>query len=302
MKPIKLASLLLLSVIIFAGCSKEKPVKYNITTFSPTFEDVYNYYLPSQSDTDKYMLGTSQERQDYFSDEVMSQLKSITVCDNNMSNEDAALLIELAKGKNIPIFFIFDDISSEITAQYDKAYCISADYTYIGEKFAEKILEMWKNEIKDRDGNQIFTFSVINPETLTTSQQNFYDSLLKNIELLGIPLEQLDEIFLSGGDVLEYCEDNKKANETFILLDSSYLRTARDGYKPYSDGVEIIGIDYGTENIYADYPFIKICFIDYLEYFRARDLILENIAERKYPFENITYSILDKNIYIEPVL
>ncbi|MEG2193088.1 MAG: hypothetical protein RRX95_07420, partial [Oscillospiraceae bacterium] len=159
-----------------------------------------------------------------------------------------------------------------------------------------------EGQIKDRDKNLIFAFSVIIPETFTDSQQKFYDSLIKNIELLGVPIEKLDEAVLGEENFLQYLKENRKASESFILIDSSFLSLAKEEYEPYGEGVEVLGIDYGTGNTYVDTPCIKICFIDYLEYFKTKDLIFSNIKEKIYPFENLTHNVIDKSIFIEPVI
>ncbi|MBQ3009336.1 MAG: hypothetical protein IJD80_07110, partial [Oscillospiraceae bacterium] len=143
-------------------------------------------------------------------------------------------------------------------------------------------------------------FSVIKTETLSPVYQAYYDRLLEYIELLGVPLQQQEEIFLTKGDVLNYCIDNKNKNEAFIILQSSYISAIAGNYEPAGEGVEILGIYFGVGNKYEEYPYIQLCFIDYTEYFDARDAIMENINNHAYPFDNLDYSIIDKTIFIEP--
>ena len=281
-----------------SGCSQEKIIKYDLNIISPSFENIYTHYRLNESESEKYELSPASQYAEFFTEETLPLINSITICDESIDAETSAAIVEIAKQINVPVFFLMNDIDREILSGYDKAFCISADYQYIGEMFATKINEIWTTDILDKDSDQIFTFSVIQPETMSNIQQTFYDSMLKNIELLGIPLEQLDEIYLSKGDVLNYCMDNKKKNEAFFILDSNYMNVFPDAYEPHKDGIEILGITFGIENNFVDYPYMLLCFIDYTEYFAARDAIMENIEAKVYPFKNLEYSIIDKSLYI----
>ncbi len=298
MKKLFLLALTFLFCAAFAGCSQEEIIKYDLHIISPSFQQVYTHYSAYESDSEKYVLSSASGYAEFFTEETLPLIDSITVCDESISKETAGAIVDIAREINVPVFFLMNDIDREIISGYDKSFCISADYQYIGEMFATKINEIWKTAIVDKDSNQIFTFSVIQPEAMNNIQQSFYESLLKNIELLGIPLEQLDEIYLSKGDVLNYCMDNKKKNEAFFILESNYLNVFPDAYEPAGEGVEILGIEFGVENSYTDYPYMLMCFIDYTEYFDARDAIMANIEAKVYPFKNLDYSIIDKYLYI----
>lgn len=301
----KLTAKILLFIFIcfgLCGCSQEEVIEYNLNIISPSFENVYIHYKSDESETDKYVLRPAADYAEHLTEETLPRIKSVTVCDESISTETAQNIVNICRAENIPVFFLMNDIDREVIGSYDKAFCISADYTYIGEMFATKINEMWENEIIDKNGDHIFTFSVVQPETMNNMQQSFYSSVIANIELLGIPLEQLEEIYLSKGDVLGYCEDNKKKNESFFILESDYMSVFPDVYIPYSEGVEILGIAFGIENSYAQLPYMKLCFIDYSIYFDARDAVLSNIENKVYPFKNLDYSIIDKYMYIHPVI
>ncbi len=289
-------------LIFFTGCNKEEVIKYNLNIISPTFEEIYEQYSLEENETNKYVLKSANEYSTILSNEILSSLESLTICDDDISEENVQEIINLCKSKNISVFFMMNDINKDILNTYDKAFCISANYTYIGEAFAGYIKNIWQNEIKDRDDNKIFTFSVIKPEKLSIVQQTFYESLLKNIELLGIPLQQLDEIFLSNGDIINYCEENKKLNEAFFILDSSSLILFPNNYTPYSDGIEILGMDFASHNNYSEFPYIKICLINYKDYFETRNIVLKNIQNKIYPFENLEFDVIDKTIYIKPII
>lgn len=298
MKKLSLLALIISFCLCLFGCVQEEVITYDLTIISPSFQQVYDHYSTAESESDRYVLSSASEYAQLFTEETKPLIESITVCDESISNDTAQAITDIAKEINVPVFFLMNDIDREILNSYDKAFCISADYNYIGEMFATKILEIWKTGIVDKDKNQIFSFSVIQPETMNNIQQSFYNSMLKNIELLGIPLEQIEEIYLSKGDVLGYCTDNKKKNEAFFILDSNYLNVFPENYQPYGDGVEILGIEFGVENSYTDYPYMLLCFIDYTEYFDARDAIMANIQAKVYPFKELDYSIIDKYLYI----
>ncbi len=302
MKFFKILISFILCCTVLCGCTKEEIPSYDLYLISPSFYRIYDHYSVNESENAKYIKKSADSYAEYITEETIDYIESVTICDDNLSTEVAQAITDLCKAENIPVFFLMNDVDKAVMDSYDKVYCISADYTYIGEIFAEKINELWQNEIRDKNKDQIFTFSVVKPETLNNIYQKYYDALLRNIELLGIPLQQLEEIFLTKGDVLDYCMTNKAANESFIILESGYMSVFPDFYEPSGEGIEIIGIYFGVENIYEEYPYMKLCFIDYTKYFEARDSIMENIGNKDYPFKNLDYSIIDKNIYIQPVL
>ena len=303
MKKLSSLTCVLLCVLLFSACSKEKPIKYDLTIIAPEFENLYNYYSPAQTEENRFVLAEDSTFSEQLTPTALKDILSVTICDTDISPDNSKAIIALCKPLGIPVFFMFEDIDREILSSYDKSFCISADYTYIGEKFAAAIHSMWKDGlIVDRNKNLIFSFSVIKPETLTQTQQNFYDSLIRNIELLGVPIELLEEVSLNSETFLPYCKDNRKANESFILVDNSFLPLAKEGYEAYGEGVEILSLDYGTKNTYLETPSIKVCFIDYLEYFKARETVLTNIKNKAYPFEGLAYSVTDKSIFIEPTI
>ncbi len=302
MKFLKLLLATTVFTFIFTGCTEPRLPSYDLNIISPSFEEIYRYYSPKESETEKYRKINAVQYSELINEENINLIKSITVVDDALSDETAAEITAFCKEKNIPVFFLLKDIKSDILDSYDKAYCLTANYTYIGEKFAEKINEIWQTSLKDRNSDKIFTFTVIKPESFTDIYRDFYSRLIEYIELLGIPLQQLDEIFLTRGDVFSYCDNNKNTNEAFFILQSDYLSALTEAYQPAGDGVEILGIYFGVKNIYTDRAYMQLCFINYTEYFEARDEILTNIDNHTYPFENIKHSIIDKTIHIEPTI
>ena len=137
----RLASYLFLFIFVLSlcGCSKEETPSYNLNIISPSLINVHSHYASKAGDNDKYVLASSQSYENYLTAERLPTLNSVAICDDNISTETAREITELCKQYNVPVFFLMNDIEKEIIDSYDKAFCISADYTYIGEIFAEKI-------------------------------------------------------------------------------------------------------------------------------------------------------------------
>lgn len=289
-----------LTVIFMTSC-REKEEKYGLNIISPSFQQVYDSISTGESG-DKSVLAPASDYRQALNDETIKSIESVTVRDDNISTETAREIIRICEKENIPVFFLMNNIDSRTLDRYDKAFSISADYEYFGELFARKIHEMWLENITDKNGDQIFNFTVIKPENISAVQQIFYDSLLKNIELLGVPLERLDEVTLSAREAGAYCNENKDANEGFVILDNRMLEAACREYQPFGENVEITGISFGLENTLSRYSFAKVCFVNYNEYFSARNFIMENIRNNEYPFKDINYSISGKSVYIEPTI
>ena len=273
-----------LTVIFMTSC-REKEEKYGLNIISPSFQQVYDSISAGESG-DKSVLAPASDYRQALNDETIKSIESVTVRDDNISTETAREIIRICEKENIPVFFLMNNIDSRTLDRYDKAFSISADYEYFGELFARKIHEMWLENITDKNGDQIFNFTVIKPENISAVQQIFYDSLLKNIELLGVPLERLDEVTLSAREAGAYCNENKDANEGFVILDNRMLEAACREYQPFGENVEITGISFGLENTLSRYGFAKVCFVNYNEY----------------PFKDINYSISGKSVYIEPTI
>lgn len=300
MKHYKTAFLFVLLFAFFTGCSKEEKNKYNLTVISPYLEKIYNQYTQNETETNKYILQDANDYSSFIDEKNSNDILSITICDNTITDESVTEIINICKEKNIPIFFLMKTLNKELLSTYDKAFCITTDYNYAGELFAEHINTIWTDTLKDKNSDKILNFTVITPETLNTEQQIFNDSFIKNMELLGIPLQKLDELYLSNGDIINYCKENNKS-EAFIILDSNNLKLFTN-YTPNSDGVEVLGFEISNENIYLEYPYMNICFIDFDDYFNAKDKILSNINQKIYPFENLNYNFIDKTIYINPTI
>ena len=298
MKPFKIFFAIILVCFMFVGC-KEKEPTYDTVIFSHDEITVYNKFSDKDSDTQKYILLDEGQLFTEIDNDILSHSDSITIFSHNIDDESARWLTNYCKKKNIPVFFLNSDIDDDIINGYDKAFNIKTDYVYAGEVFARHVKEIWEDTLVDNNGDRIFCFAVITPEEIPDDYQTFYDSFLKYIELLGIPLEQKDMIFLSRGDVLEYCHENQGDCEAFIILSQEYLSLLYLEYEPYGEGVEILGMSVGNK-IAND--FMHVCFIDYNEFFAAKDIILQNIKNKVYPFTDFNYSFIDKDIYIEPVV
>ena len=298
-KIIKLLFSVLIIAALFSACVKEKPVKYNLTLVQNSASDIYEHFANRQSDTDKYEYYTADELSKYLSTDNIEKINSVTVFDTDITDETATEIINICASKDVPVFFIMSNISSETISSYDKAFLISTNNTYHGELLANEIKNLWKNGIDDRNGDQIFQYVVLRDEGTLQSELNFGVSLIKNIELLGVPMEELDDVKTQSDEILSVMNAEDQS-ECFVVLSSQLLTNLKDQYSPKGDGIEILGITYGFENQYADSPFMKISFINYNDMFRARDAILQNINNKVYPFTDFAYNHIDKIVYIEP--
>lgn len=191
------------------------------------------------------------------------------------------------------------NVSGETISSYDKAFLISTNNTYHGELLANEIKICGKMELFDQNGDQIFQYVVLRDEGTLQSELDFGVSLIKNIELLGVPMEELDDVKTQSDEILSVMNAEDRS-ECFVVLSSQLLTNLKDQYSPKGDGIEILGITYGFENQYADSQFMKISFINYNDMFRARDAILQNINNKVYPFTDFAYNHIDKIVYIEP--
>ena len=298
MKKFKIFMALLFACFIFSGC-KEKGPTYDTIIFYHDDITVYHKFSSGESENEKYFLLEEGRGITDFDRDKLSHSDSLTIFATDIPADDAEWAVKYCDRKNIPVFFMNCEVDKELIDSYDKAFCIKTDFLYAGEVFANHIKDIWKEGLSDNDENQIFSFAVITPETVPADYQAFYDSFLKEIELIGIPLEQKDMIFLSRGDVLPYCNENQGECEAFILLSQEYLALAYQEYEPYGEGVEILGMSMGN---HISNEFINTCYIDFADYFLARNIVLNNIKNKLYPFTDFDYSFIDKNIYIQPVI
>ena len=280
-KIIKLLFSVLIIAALFSACVKEQPVKYNLTLVQNSASDVYEHFANRQSDTDKYVYYTADELSKYLSTDNIEKINSVTVFDTGITDETATEIINICASKDVPVFLI------------------STNNTYHGELLANEIKNLWKNGIVDRNGDQIFQYVVLRDEGTLQSELDFGVSLIKNIELLGVPMEELDDVKTQSDEILSVMNAEDQS-ECFVVLSSQLLTNLKDQYSPKGDGIEILGITYGFENQYADSPFMKISFINYNDMFRARDAILQNINNKVYPFTDFAYNHIDKIVYIEP--
>ena len=87
----RLVSFLLFFMLLlsFCGCNKEEVTRYNLNIISPSFQKIHSHYAPSASDSDKYVIASSLSYDKYLTGERMSVLKSLTICDENITDETA---------------------------------------------------------------------------------------------------------------------------------------------------------------------------------------------------------------------
>ena len=299
----RLISVLFACCLFLCGCSeKEEIVPYDLAICDVAMTEMCEYLYGFESENYKV---TESEFSSESLDVIVSDLKtyseglnSITLYSENITDESAQLFIDFVKEKQLPVTFAFSNISSETLNSYDKAFCITTNYKHAGEMTAEKIKQLWAEDvIIDADDNMIFTFASVKNEELSANMQIFYDTLIAGIELYGVPMQingdmSPDEV-TSGDSIVALNE----ANEALIIVDKSAAAYIND-YTPYSDGIEIITITENYQNNLAESPFVLHCFVDYSMYKQAADEIIRNFNNRQYPLIEISFPCIDRTVYI----
>ncbi|MEG0091158.1 MAG: hypothetical protein RR846_07205 [Oscillospiraceae bacterium] len=292
--------------ICFTSCAQgEKPVKYNTTICDSELSQIFNEIKSTRSPENKieFQDFSKYDLLDFISSTTDENLLSLTVCSEKLSDDDVLEIISFVRAKNIPVIFICQSVDNKVLATYDKAFCITTDYVYAAEVFAGDMFARWRDgSIVDRDENKIFSFTVLKEETSPPYLDTFYKLLVENLEIYGIPLQLNEEVFPSTEEVSGILEADKATNEGFLIFSDDILNAAVESYQPIGEGLELFSIYRGTANKYADYSDGKICYIDYLQYFAARDEIIKNYTNRLYPLSELSFPVNNKTVYIPPTI
>lgn len=293
-------------LLCFTGCTpKEKPISYDVTICDSNFPQIFSALKPTRTPENKieFQDFTKYNILEYINAICDENVLSITIYSEFLTSEDIASIVSFVKARNIPIIFALQNILPETLETYDKAFCVTTDYIYAAEIFAGKILSSWKDGlIHDRDENKIFAFSVLKDETSPDYLSTFYTNLVHNIEIYGIPLQQNEEVYPTLEETGGVLEASKGGNEGFIILSPEMLAIASAEYAPVGDGIELLSIYRGTENIYASYTSGQVCFVDYLQYFDAVKEIINNYAKHEYPLAELSFPVKNKTVYISPTI
>lgn len=298
----KLLSVLALFTFLFSGCSKQDTVKYDLNICDSALTDMCDYLESFENDI--YKVEKTEFSEEQLNGLIVSlkeepeSLNSITIYSQNISNELAVTFIEFAAENNIPVTFALSDIESETLLTYDKAFCITTDYSHAAEEMALRIKELWSLEaINDVDSNQIFSFSVIKEETSDDTVDLFYSKLTENLELYGIPMQINSTLSPSELNSDEILEELREKNEGYVVLADS-LTPYYDQYPPAGDGVEIISLQRGTANAVKDLPFVTSCFVDYKNYKLVADEISDGFNDKEFPLQDVLFPYIERTVYI----
>ena len=128
MKRIALFLIFLLSFSLYGCSQKEEIPHYNLNLISPSLADVHSHYATKAADDEKYILTSSLSYEEYLTEERMPVLNSLTICDENLTNETAQEIINICSQYDTPVFFLMNDVPQEILQSYDKAFCIFIPY------------------------------------------------------------------------------------------------------------------------------------------------------------------------------
>jgi len=299
----RLISVLFVIMLLLCGCNKkEEFAPYDLAICDVDMVEMCDYL--SGFENENYHIMTtefSSQHLDVIISALMASsegLNSITLYSENISEETALKFIDFVRTKELPVTFAFSDVSTETLKSYDKAFCITTNYTHAAEMTAEKIKQLWADDvIIDADDNLIFTFATVKNEELSANMQDFYDTLIAGIELYGVPMQinpdiSPDEV-TDGNSIVALNE----TNEALIIVDKT-ASTYINEYTPYSTGVELITISEGVTNTMAKTPYVLNCFVDYSDYKTAADEIVKNFNSRQYPLINISFPVFDRTVVI----
>lgn len=297
---------LLLPVLLlcFTACEEKEVIpKYNMTICDSSFSQIFSALEPTISAENKVEMQNFAEINilDFIASSCDENVLSITIYSESLTLENVSGIIAFVKEKNVPVIFACQDVPTEALNVYDKAFCVTTNYVFVAESFAAKVLTLWKEgTIRDRDENKIFAFSVLKDETSPGYLSVFYENLVSMIEIYGIPVQLNEEFFPSLDEISGYLESSKASNEAFFIFSGDMLERAKAEYAPVGEGVELLSIYRGTENIYSDFTSGQVCFIDYNQYFQAVAEILANYTEHEYPLSELSFPVTDKTVYILP--
>ncbi len=303
-KTIKVLLSVFLCSVLFVGCSTDnKQVKYDLTICDSNMDSIYSYFENFVSENYKLAkYDFSENLIDDFKNNFDNKfLNSITIYSINISDEQANQIIEFAKSKNIPIIFAMSEISLNILNTYDKAVCLVTDFSHAGELTAKKINDMWKSQtIVDTDGDKIFSFSIIKDAELVPYLNTFYNSLLENIELYGVPLHKVDEVNID--DVTSLDAFNQVINKVEgVIVISNYSLSLINEYTKNTEGVNIIAYNNGSANSYNS-PFAATCFVNFQDYKKSTDEMIFNFNNKKHIIDNISFPYTDLTVYIPAII
>ena len=299
----RLISILITCTLLFYGCSeKEEIVQYDLAICDVAMIEMCEYLNGFQAEN--YHVIETEFSSEHI-DEIISTLSensdglnSITLYSENITDETVLKFIDFVKTEQLPVTFAFSDVSNETLKSYDKAFCITTNYTHAAEITAEKIKQLWtENTIIDADSNKIFTFAVVKNEDLSPKIQAFYETVIAGIELYGVPMQINGDIspeeVISGESLVAL----NKSNEALIVIDKSAAEYISD-YTPYSSGVELITITENYSNTLTDCSYTLNCFIDYTLYKQAADEIVRNFNNRQYPLIEMSFPCMERTVFI----
>lgn len=291
----KSAIILIISLFcFFTACGEELP-KYDLVVCDT--QKLYDY-LSNQYQSDTIVINEDLSQVDFNSYTADKEITSVTIYSENITDESADKAVNFAAEKEIPVIFAFGSVSDEILNKYDKVYNLITDYTHAGEITAEKIENLWDaGNIIDDNGDKIFAFTVVKDAVLNQNLQNFYDSVILNIEIYGVPMQKNSDVDISQITSAEAFNELVLSNEGLIIIsseDNEYISSIT----PSGAGIEVVTITENSENIYASNSYILNCLVNYADYTQTAKTIVSNCKEMVYPFENIEFSYSEKTVAI----
>jgi methyl-galactoside transport system substrate-binding protein len=188
----------MVSGLALVACSKKssKP-KIGVTIYK--FDDTFMSYVRNKIESsakDKVELSVQdsqydQPKQNDQIDQFLTQ-SATTLAINLVDPPAVSVVIDKARGKNVPVVFFNREPAAADMAKYDKAYYVGAKAQQSGTMQGELVVDYWKahpEADKNKDGKLQYVMLIGDPSNSDASYRTEYS--IKQIEKAGILTEKL---------------------------------------------------------------------------------------------------------------
>jgi methyl-galactoside transport system substrate-binding protein len=194
----RMLGVLMVSGLALVACSKKssKP-KIGVTIYK--FDDTFMSYVRNKIESsakDKVELSVQdsqydQPKQNDQIDQFLTQ-GATTLAINLVDPPAVSVVIDKARGKNVPVVFFNREPAAADMAKYDKAYYVGAKAQQSGTMQGELVVDYWKahpEADKNKDGKLQYVMLIGDPSNSDASYRTEYS--IKQIEKAGILTEKL---------------------------------------------------------------------------------------------------------------
>jgi len=104
MRIIKYIFCMLACCLFLTACKQDDIPDYDLNIISPSFEVIKRHVM--ESEADKYVISHAANYTEYINEETIKDILSVSVFDDNITEDTAQNLVNICKEENIPIFSI----------------------------------------------------------------------------------------------------------------------------------------------------------------------------------------------------